>query len=68
MQFGPVFSKLSAQYAHHAGVYLCSGLNHTHVGASSECVDSHIDISLCRGNVNLLGLWTVGGEVSIKFQ
>ena len=65
MQFSPVFYEPSAQYVHHSAVYLCSGLNATHVGASSECADSHIDIALCRGNMALLGVWAVGGDVSI---
>ena len=65
MQFSPMFSEPSAQYVHHSAVYLCSDLNATHVGASSECADSHIDIALCRGNMALLGVWAVGGDVSI---
>lgn len=66
MQFSPVFSESSAQYVHHMVVYLCSDLNHTHIGASSECADSHIDIALCRGNVGLIGVWAVGGDVSVS--
>lgn len=66
MQFSPVFSESSAQYVHHGVVYLCSDLNHTHVGASSECADSHIDITLCRGSTGLIGVWAVGGDVSVS--
>ena len=68
MQFSPVFSESSAQYVHHSIVYLCSDLNHTHVGASSECADSHIDIALCRGNTGLFGVWAVGGDVSVWYN
>ena len=65
LQFSPVFSESSAQYVHHSVVYICSDLDHTHVGASSECADSHIDISLCRGSTGLIGVWAVGGNVSV---
>ena len=54
----------SAQYVHHIVVYLCSDLNHTHVGASAECDNAHIDISLCRFGGTIIAAWAVGGEVS----
>ena len=50
---------------HHILVYLCSNLNHTHVGASSECDNANIDIGLCRGGGTLIAAWAVGGNVSI---
>ena len=51
---------------HHILVYLCSNLNHTHVGASSECDNANIAIGLCRGGGTFIAAWAVGGNVSIK--
>ena len=64
MQFGPVIPLASMRYVHHMIVYLCSNLNHTHVGASSECDNVNIDIGLCRGGGTIIAAWAVGGEVS----
>lgn len=66
LQFGPVIPESSAQYVHHAVVYLCSDLNNTHVGASTECDDVHIDIRLCRSGGTIIAAWAVGGEVSLQ--
>ena len=54
----------TTRYVHHILVYLCSNLNHTHVGARSECEDVNIDIGLCRGGGIFIAVWAVGGEVS----
>ena len=64
LQFGPVIPSASARYVHHIAVFLCSNLNHTHVGASSECKNAHIDIGLCFGGGTIIAAWAVGGEVS----
>ena len=64
VQFGPVIPPATTRYVHHIVVYLCTSLNHTHVGASSECEDVDIDIGLCRGGGIFIAVWAVGGEVS----
>ena len=63
MQFGPVVPTATLRYVHHIVVYLCSNLNHTHVGASSECENANLDIALCRGGGTIIAAWAVGGEV-----
>ena len=68
MQFSPVIPESSVRYVHHMLVYLCSNLNHTHVGASSECDNANIDIGLCRGGGTLIAAWAVGGDVSTQFN
>ena len=68
MQFGPVIPSSSVRYVHHILVYLCSNLDHTHVGASSECDNANIDIGLCRRGGILIAAWAVGGEVSAKLN
>ena len=52
---------------HHIVVYLCSALDHTHVGTGVECTDfsEFTVISLCRTEV-VVTAWAVGGQVSIK--
>ena len=50
---------------HHILVYLCSNLNHTHIGASSECDNANIAIGLCRGGGTLIAAWAVGGNVRV---
>ena len=64
VQVGPVIPPATIRYVHHILVYLCSNLNHTHVGASSECDDVNIDIGLCLGGGIIIAVWAVGGEVS----
>ena len=66
LQFGPVIPQSSDRYVHHILVYLCSNLNHTHVGASSECDNANINIVFCRGGGTLIAAWAVGGNVSIQ--
>jgi len=59
----PVLSEASKKYVHHMVVYLCSTLNHTHVGTGVECTDfSELTvISLCRTEV-VVTAWAVGGQ------
>ena len=51
---------------HHIVVYLCSNLDHTHVGASSECDNANIDVDICRGGGTIMAAWAVGGEVRLR--
>lgn len=68
LQFSPAISKNSSRYVHHILIYLCTNLNHTHVGASVECDNANAAISLCWGGGTLIGAWAVGGEVSGNCQ
>ena len=63
MQISPEISKVSAPYVHHILIYLCDRLNHTFVGASGPCEDTHIAIQTCRGS-EIIAAWAVGGNVS----
>ena len=67
LQFGPALSGDSNRYVHHILVYLCTNLNHTHVGASSECDNANVDVSLCRGGGTLIAAWAVGGDITILY-
>lgn len=44
--------------------YLCTNLDHSHVGDSERCSGSHIDIEICRFSGILFAAWAVGGTVS----
>ena len=56
--------EVSSPFVHHILVYLCAALNHTFVGASSICLDSHLAIQACRGSEVIAG-WAVGGTVRL---
>ena len=63
LQFSPEISSESG-YVHHVLLYICAALNHTFVGASGVCDDTHLAIQSCRGSEVIAG-WAVGGTVSL---
>lgn len=65
-QYTPVVTEGNEAHVHHLLIYLCDGLNNTHVGASGDC-DDGVDESVqeCRGGT-LIAAWAVGGDVSDK--
>ena len=51
-------------HVHHLLIYLCDGVNDTHVGNGGECDEGVPEaVSACRGGT-LIAAWAVGGEVS----
>ena len=51
-------------HVHHLVVYLCSGINDTHVGNGGECEEGVAnEVAECRIEV-IIAAWAVGGEVS----
>ena len=63
MQISPEISESSTPYVHHILIYLCNKLNHTFVGDSGVCEDTHIAIQTCLGS-EVIAAWAVGGNVS----
>ena len=54
----------SAAHVHHFLIYVCTGLNDTHVGNGGDCDDDVAnEVQECRGGT-LIAAWAVGGEVS----
>ena len=51
-------------HIHHLLIYLCDGLNHTHVGNGGDC-DNNVanEVAECRGGT-IIAAWAVGAEVS----
>ena len=52
-------------HVHHLVVYMCSGLNDSHVGNGHDCENGNVAVQVqqCRGGT-YLAAWAVGGEVS----
>ena len=52
-------------HVHHLLIYLCEGVNETHLGNGGDC-DGDIaeEVQDCRGGL-LFAAWGVGGEVSL---
>ena len=46
---------------HHVVVYLCSTLDHSHVGESVVCGNGNLNIQQCRGGGTIIAAWAVGG-------
>ena len=66
-QFGPVFTEGNEAHVHHLLVYLCDGINETHVGKGGECEEGVPEaVAACRQGTLIAG-WAVGGEVSSVF-
>ena len=62
-QFSPVVTKGNEAQVHHLLIYLCSGINDTHVGNGGDCDDGVAnEVQECRGETLIAG-WAVGGEV-----
>ena len=52
-------------HVHHLLIYLCEGLNDTHVGNGGDCeVDVANEVAECRGGT-VIAAWAVGGEVCL---
>ena len=51
-------------HVHHLLIYLCDGLNHTHVGNGGDCDGDNVanEVSECRGGT-VIAAWAVGAEV-----
>lgn len=51
-------------HVHHLIVYMCSGLDESHVGNEGDCDNGNlpVEVQMCRGSAFLAG-WAVGGEV-----
>ena len=66
LQISPEISEGNSPYVHHTLIYLCAELNHTFVGASGVCEDTHLAIQSCqRGGI--IASWAVGGNVRNNF-
>ena len=63
LQIAPTITEGNTPYVHHILLYLCSELNHTVVGQSSECDSAHIQIQECRNGQVIAG-WAIGGNVN----
>ena len=51
-------------HVHHLVVYLCTGLNDTHVGSGGDCFEGvGNELRECEGGL-VIAAWAVGGEVS----
>ena len=64
-QFGPLVTEGNEAHVHHLVVYMCTGLDDSHVGNGADCEDDIVAVQVqqCRGSV-FLAAWAVGGEVS----
>ena len=63
LQFGPIITEGNEAHVHHLIIYLCTGLNHTHVGESGDCNGGVRDeVAACCGG-KVVAAWAVGGEV-----
>ena len=68
LQFGPVVAEGNEAHVHHLLIYLCEGINDTHVGISGECEEGlPEELDACRGGT-LIAAWAVGGEVSSHYN
>ena len=65
LQLSPAITNDSSVYVHHIIVYLCTALDHSHVGSSVECDNAHLNVRQCRGGT-VIATWAVGGTVSPK--
>ncbi|CAI8042462.1 DBH-like monooxygenase protein 1 homolog, partial [Geodia barretti] len=64
-KFGPVVTEGNEAHVHHLLIYLCEGVNDTHVGNGGECEDGVPEaVSACRSGI-LVAAWAVGGEVFV---
>ena len=64
VQFSPLVTKGNDAHVHHLLIYLCDGLNNTHVGVGGVCDDNVAnEVEECRGGT-VIAAWAVGGEVS----
>ena len=66
LQIAPTITEGNTPYVHHMVIYLCSQLNHTVVGQSSECDSAHIQIRGCVAE-EMIAVWAVGGNVKFYF-
>ena len=57
-----MISEVGSPFAHHIIIYLCDELDHTFVGASDVCDDTHLAIRTCRRG-EIIASWAVGGNV-----
>ena len=63
-QIDPVVTEGNEAHVHHLLVYLCDGINETHVGNGGECEEGVPEaVAACRQGTLIAG-WAVGGEVS----
>ena len=66
LQLSPIITEGNEAHVHHLVIYLCAGLNDTHVGTSKVCTEGVGDeVNACRGRI-IIGAWTIGGEVSLN--
>ena len=53
-------------HVHHLLIYLCEGLNDTHVGNGGDCEGNVAnEVAECRGGT-IIAAWAVGGEVCLS--
>ena len=64
LQFSPALSDSSGSYVHHVVMFLCTNLDHGHVGTSEACIGTGMDIGLCRNTGVIIAVWALGGPVS----
>ena len=64
LQVAPTLSNDSAEYVHHALVYVCDGLEGEDLGPGGNC-DTNVSSRVldCLAS-SLIGAWAVGGTVS----
>ena len=65
VQFGPLVTEGNQAHVHHLVVYMCTGLNDSHVGNGNDCENGNVAVQVqqCRGGI-FIAAWAVGGEVS----
>ena len=55
-------------HVHHLLVYVCEGINETHVGNGGVCEEGVPEaVSACRSGT-VVAAWAVGGEVIVQSQ
>jgi hypothetical protein len=65
VQFGPIVTEGNEAHVHHLVVYICSGINDSHIGNGGDCKDDAFEFQVrrCRSGT-FIAAWAVGGEVS----
>ena len=65
VQISPLVTEGNDAHVHHLLIYLCDGLNQTHVGVGDVCDYVANEVKQCLGG-GVITAWAVGGEVRAK--
>ncbi|CAI8042477.1 DBH-like monooxygenase protein 1 homolog [Geodia barretti] len=62
-KFGPIVTEGNDAHVHHLVVYICSGINDSHIGNGGDCKDDAFEFQVrrCRSGT-FIAAWAVGGE------